>query len=38
VLDYDNENVREHILGAGVVDEGRLQEIAKRADDVFGRG
>src|SRR5205807_817176 len=34
----DNENVREHILGAGVVDEGRLQEIAKRADDVFGRG
>src|SRR3989475_348114 len=38
VLDYDNENVREHILGAGVVDEGRLQEIANRADDVFGRG
>src|SRR5213079_98803 len=38
VLDYDNENVREHILRAGVVDEGRLQEIAKRADDVFGRG
>src|SRR5206468_2536741 len=36
VLDYDNENVREHILGAGVVDEGRLQEIAKRADVLFG--
>jgi len=38
VLDYDNENVREHVIGSRSVDEGRLQEIAKRADDVFGRG
>jgi len=38
VLDYDDLNVREHILGAGVVDEGVLREIGKRADDVFGRG
>ncbi len=38
VLDYDNENVREHIIGTKAVDEGRIREIAKRADDVFGRG
>jgi hypothetical protein len=38
VLDYDNENVRERILGSRALDESRLQEIAKRADDVFGRG
>ena len=38
VLGYDDLNVREHVLGAGVVDEGTVREIAKRADDVFGRG
>jgi hypothetical protein len=38
VLEYDDLNVREHILGVGVVDEGEIREIAKRADDVFGRG
>jgi len=38
VLPYDDLNVREHVLGAGVMDEGRVREIATRADDVFGRG
>jgi len=38
VLTYDDLNVREHILGAGMIDEGTVREIAKRADDVFGRG
>ena len=38
VLSYDDLNVREHILGGGILDEGAVQEIAKRADDVFGRG
>src|SRR2546422_6801833 len=38
VLSYDDLNVREHILGASMIDEGTVREIAKRADDVFGRG
>jgi len=38
VLSYDDLNVREHILGIGILDEGTVREIAKRADDVFGRG
>ena len=38
VLEYDDMNVREHLLGAGIVDEGAVREIAKHADDVFGRG
>jgi len=38
VLEYDDLNVREHLLGAGVLDESRVREIATRADDVFGRG
>jgi hypothetical protein len=38
VLEYDALNVREHILGSGVVDEGTLREIGRRADEVFGRG
>src|SRR5207245_1394606 len=38
VLSYDDLNVREHILGIGIINEGTVREIAKRADDVFGRG
>ncbi|TLZ70323.1 MAG: DUF87 domain-containing protein [Methanobacteriota archaeon] len=38
VLEYDNLSVREHVLGPRVVDEGTVREIAKRADDIFGRG
>ena len=38
VLEYDDLRVREHLLPAGAADEKVVREIAKRADDVFGRG
>ncbi len=38
VLPYDDLSVREHLLGPGVVDAGKLRKIARRADEVFGRG
>src|SRR3989442_13116243 len=38
VLEYDNLNVREHVLGPRGVDEGTVREIANRGDDILGRG
>jgi len=38
VLEYDDLRIREHLLPGGTADEGTMQEIARRADDIFGRG
>lgn len=38
VIEYDDLKIRQHLLPEGAVDEGEMQDLAKRADDVFGRG
>lgn len=38
VLEYDDLRVREHLLPVGAADEKTIRRLAKRADDVFGRG
>ena len=38
VLEYDDLTIREHILGPEAMSEEAVEGIAKRADDVFGRG
>ncbi len=38
VLEYDDLTIREHLLSGEAMDTKSVEEIAKRADDVFGRG
>jgi hypothetical protein len=38
VLEYDEFQVKEHLLPATAVDEKSMRSIEARADDVFGRG
>lgn len=38
VLEYEDLKVRKYLLPPEVVDEGTMEEIAGRADDVLGRG
>jgi hypothetical protein len=38
VLEYDEFQVREHLLASDAVDEKTMKGIETRADDVFGRG
>jgi DNA helicase HerA-like ATPase len=38
VLEYDDLQVRRHLLPEGAIDETTMQDLAQRADEVFGRG
>ena len=38
VLEYEDLKVRKYLLPAEAVDEGTMADLAKRADDVLGRG
>ncbi len=38
VLEYEDLKVRKYLLPADAVDEGTLEAVASRADDVLGRG
>ena len=37
VLEYEDLKVRKYLLPAEAVDEGTMEEVASRADDVLGR-
>ncbi len=38
VIEYDDLKIRQHLLPEGAVDEGEMESLSNRADDVFGRG
>jgi len=37
VMEYNDENVEGHIVGAERMTEDKLSKIASKADEVFGR-